>query len=173
MSMDKPFRIEVVVDAPRDAVWREMTEVDRIKHWFSWEYDGLADEIEFIFVKHSVLRPPDRIDFTVDGGFELEELDENRTLIRVTKPATPPPPSGATSTVASRRAGSPSSTSSATGCCGRRAASGGCSCWSGSCPRCRTCPARRGTPAAGSAAPTSRAHLSWSAPSPRRRRCCS
>ena len=46
MSMDKPFRVEVSVDAPRDVVWRALTEPERIRHWFGWEYDGLEDEIE-------------------------------------------------------------------------------------------------------------------------------
>ena len=46
MSMDKPFRVEVTVDAPRDVVWRELTESERIRHWFGWEYDGLDDEIK-------------------------------------------------------------------------------------------------------------------------------
>ena len=62
MSMDKPFRVEVEVDAPRDVVWRELTEPERIRHWFGWEYDGLDEEIKFIFVDHAKPRParPDR-----------------------------------------------------------------------------------------------------------------
>ena len=43
MSMDKPFRVEVIVDAPRDAVWRALTEPEQIRHWFGWDYDGLED----------------------------------------------------------------------------------------------------------------------------------
>ena len=62
MSMDKPFRVEVEVDAPRDVVWRELTEPERIRHWFGWEYDGLDDEIKFIFVDHAKPVPPDRIE---------------------------------------------------------------------------------------------------------------
>ena len=53
MSMDKPFRVEVTVDAPRDVVWRELTESERIRHWFGWEYDGLDDEIKQIFEEHA------------------------------------------------------------------------------------------------------------------------
>ena len=51
MSMDKPFRVEVSVDAPRDVVWRTLTEPEQIRHWFGWDYDGLDDEIELIFVE--------------------------------------------------------------------------------------------------------------------------
>jgi hypothetical protein len=86
MSMDKPFRVEVVVDAPRDAVWRALTEPEQIRHWFGWDYDGLQDEIELIFVQHATLVPPNRIEMSEDGLIELEEAGPGRTLIRATKP---------------------------------------------------------------------------------------
>ncbi len=85
MSMDKPFRVEVSVDAPRDVVWRTLTEPEQIRHWFGWDYDGLNDEIELIFVEHARLRPPDRIEMSDDGLIELEERG-GRTVIRATKP---------------------------------------------------------------------------------------
>ena len=85
MSMDKPFHIEVTVDAPRDAVWRELTEPDRIKHWFGWDYDGLDGEIKDIFVDQAQLDPPDRVGMG-DHTIELVPVDANTTLIRVTKP---------------------------------------------------------------------------------------
>ncbi|MBE2318727.1 SRPBCC domain-containing protein [Solirubrobacter sp. CPCC 204708] len=86
MSMDKPFRVEVTVDAPRDAVWRALTEPEQVRHWFGWEYDGLEAEIKLIFEDHATLRPPDRIEMPEDGLIELVEAGEDRTLIRVTKP---------------------------------------------------------------------------------------
>jgi uncharacterized protein YndB with AHSA1/START domain len=85
MSTDKPFRVEVIVDAPRDVVWRALTEPERIRHWFGWEYDGLDEEIDFIFVRHATLVPPDRIELADDGMIELEDLGA-RTLIRAIKP---------------------------------------------------------------------------------------
>jgi hypothetical protein len=85
MSMDKPFRVEVIVDAPRDEVWRALTEPEQIHHWFGWQYDGLDDEIKLIFVEHAALFPPDRIEMPADGKIELEDHGA-RTLIRVTKP---------------------------------------------------------------------------------------
>jgi uncharacterized protein YndB with AHSA1/START domain len=85
MSMDKPFRVEVTVDAPRDAVWRALTEREQVRHWFGWEYDGLDDEIKLIFEEHAKLVPPDRIEMPMDGLIELVEQGP-RTLIRVTKP---------------------------------------------------------------------------------------
>ena len=87
MSMDKPFRVEVSVDAPRDVVWRALTEPQQVRHWFGWDYDGLDDEIDHIFVKHATLHPPQRLDLGPDDGdIVLEELGPNRTLIRATKP---------------------------------------------------------------------------------------
>ena len=73
MSMDKPFRVEVTVDAPRDVVWRELTEPERVRHWFGWEYDGLDEEIKVIFEEHAKLLPPDRIEMSMDGLIELDE----------------------------------------------------------------------------------------------------
>ena len=83
---DKPFRIEVTIDAPRDAVWRALTEVDQIKHWFGWEYDGLGDEIDDIFVKNAELKPPDRIEFGDGTTFQLDEVGPSRTVVRAIKP---------------------------------------------------------------------------------------
>jgi len=65
MSMDKPYRVEVTVDAPRDVVWRELTEPERVRHWFGWEYDGLEEEIKVIFSEHAKLLPPDRIEVVI------------------------------------------------------------------------------------------------------------
>ena len=84
MSMDKPYRVEVTVDAPRDEVWRALTEPEQIKHWFGWQYDGLDDEITWIF-EHAERIPPDRIEMSDDGRIELVEA-RPQTLIRATKP---------------------------------------------------------------------------------------
>jgi hypothetical protein len=84
--MDKPFRIEVTINAPRDAVWRALTEVEQIRHWFGWEYDGLEGEIEYIFVEHAELHAPDRIEFGDGTTFTLDEVGPARTVVRAVKP---------------------------------------------------------------------------------------
>ena len=84
-GMDKPYRVEVEVDAPRDVVWRELTEPERIRHWFGWETESLDEEIQFIFVEHANPIPPDRIELVEGGTTELIERG-GKTLIRVTKP---------------------------------------------------------------------------------------
>jgi uncharacterized protein YndB with AHSA1/START domain len=82
--MEKPYRVEVTVDAPRDEVWRALTELEQIRHWFGWEYDGLDDEIRFIFIDNATPEPPDRIVLGPDDQIELEDHG-GRTLIRITR----------------------------------------------------------------------------------------
>ncbi len=85
MSMDKPFRVEVTVEAPRAAVWGALTEPEQIRQWFGWDYGGLDDEIRSIFVEHARPVPPGRIELVEDGAIELDDLGQ-RTLIRAIKP---------------------------------------------------------------------------------------
>jgi uncharacterized protein YndB with AHSA1/START domain len=81
----KPFRIEVVVEAPRDAVWRALTDPEEIGRWFGWDYDGLDAEIRYIFVDHATARGPDLLQF--DNGQVIEvEADGPRTVVRVVHP---------------------------------------------------------------------------------------
>jgi uncharacterized protein YndB with AHSA1/START domain len=84
MSIEKPFRVEVTVDAPRDEVWRALTEPERLRQWFGWEYEGLDEEIAYI-VEHQRREPPERILYDPDGVIELEDLGD-RTVVRAIKP---------------------------------------------------------------------------------------
>ena len=72
MTEQKPFRVEVVVDAPREAVWRALTEPERLARWFGWDYDGLEGEIRYIFVDHARQEPP--------GLIVLDDGQENQTI---------------------------------------------------------------------------------------------
>lgn len=81
----KPFRVEVIVDAPRETVWAALTEPDRVREWFGWEHDGLTDEINHIFVEHAEPFPPDRI--ALEVGQELQVVAEGeRTVVRAVMP---------------------------------------------------------------------------------------
>ena len=72
MTDQRPFRVEVVVDAPREEVWRALTEPERVARWFGWDYDGLASEIQYIFVDHARHEPP--------GLIELDDGQDNQTI---------------------------------------------------------------------------------------------
>lgn len=80
-----PFSVEVAIRAPRDAVWRALTEPDEIRRWFGWDYDGLDAEIEFIFVAHADPQPPGRIVLELDQVIELETRGE-QTVVRAVSP---------------------------------------------------------------------------------------
>jgi uncharacterized protein YndB with AHSA1/START domain len=87
-EQQKPFRVEVVVEAPRDVVWRALTEPDEIRRWFGWDYDGLDAEIRFIFVDHAERVAPDRIELDDGGPRQTIELEDDgpRTIVRVVCP---------------------------------------------------------------------------------------
>lgn len=90
MTEESPFRVEVTVGAPREAVWRALSERDELRRWFGWDYEGLFEEIDFIFFEHATRHAPDRIEFEDGAGgrrIELEAEAPARTLVRATKPA--------------------------------------------------------------------------------------
>jgi hypothetical protein len=72
MTDQRPFRVEVVVDAPREEVWRALAEPERVARWFGWDYDGLESEIEYIFVDHARQEAPARL--------VLEDAEDNQTI---------------------------------------------------------------------------------------------
>lgn len=78
----KPFVVEVSIDAPPDAVWRAVSDPAEIRRWFGWDYPGLEEEIKYIFVDHATQLPPQRIEFE---GFQTLEVvpDGSRTVVRV------------------------------------------------------------------------------------------
>jgi uncharacterized protein YndB with AHSA1/START domain len=81
----RPFRIEVVVQAPADAVWRALTDPSEVRRWFGWDYEGLDAEIRYIFVDHSTAHGRERLQG--DNGQAIEvEADGPRTVVRVVYP---------------------------------------------------------------------------------------
>lgn len=86
MADGKPFRVEVPIEAPPEAVWSALTVPDQIRQWFGWEHDGLDEEIRYLFVNHADPFPPDRI--ALDGGQEIQlETDGERTVVRAVMPS--------------------------------------------------------------------------------------
>jgi uncharacterized protein YndB with AHSA1/START domain len=88
MTKQTPFRVEVVIDAARELVWRAITEPDRIANWFGWDYDGLESEIQYIFVDHAAQEPPRLLDLDDGEDRQTIELIEDgpRTIVRVVRP---------------------------------------------------------------------------------------
>jgi Activator of Hsp90 ATPase homolog 1-like protein len=85
----KPFRVEVVVRAPHVEVWRALTEPDQVRRWFGWDYAGLDDEVELMFVANARHEPPGRIlMFEGEDQSAIEvEPDGAHTIVRAVYPA--------------------------------------------------------------------------------------
>jgi hypothetical protein len=79
--------VEVTIPASVDEVWRALREPEQIRHWFGWEADSLAEEIEYIFVTHAqgddaehVIRFDDMSD-----RFEVEDQGGGKTRLRIVR----------------------------------------------------------------------------------------
>jgi hypothetical protein len=80
-----PFRIEVVVDAPRETVWRALQDPDELRRWFGWDYEGLEAEVRYIFLDHAEPVGQELLRGDNDQSIELE-ADGPRTVVRVVHP---------------------------------------------------------------------------------------
>ncbi|MCJ0872603.1 SRPBCC domain-containing protein [Streptomyces sp. AP-93] len=88
MTEQKPFQVETAIHAPLESVWQALTDPDRIRDWFGWDYDGLDREIRLIFVNSANYLPGHRIALGDPGdGQEIQlEFDGARTFVRATRP---------------------------------------------------------------------------------------
>jgi hypothetical protein len=85
--MSDPVVVEVTVAAPADVVWRALRDSGEIRRWFGWEYDGIEDEIDMIFLSDVTSSEEDRwLDTQGGGRFELEPRG-GETVVRVTRAA--------------------------------------------------------------------------------------
>jgi protein-S-isoprenylcysteine O-methyltransferase Ste14/uncharacterized protein YndB with AHSA1/START domain len=89
MPEAKPFRVEVVIRTPHIEVWRALTEPDQVRRWFGWDYAGLDEEIELMFVTGAKHEPPGRIlMFEGEDQSAIEvEADGAHTIVRAVNPA--------------------------------------------------------------------------------------
>jgi hypothetical protein len=89
MPEAKPFRVEVEIRTPRIEVWRALTEPDQVRRWFGWDYAGLHDEVELMFVTGAKHEPPGRIlMFEGDDQSAIEvEAAGAHTVVRAVYPA--------------------------------------------------------------------------------------
>jgi uncharacterized protein YndB with AHSA1/START domain len=80
--------VEVTVPAPADAVWAALRDPDKVKTWFGWDAATLADEIDFIFVKHAVADEAARtIAFTGTPDRYEVEAKGGESIVRVVRAA--------------------------------------------------------------------------------------
>ena len=85
--MSDPVIVEIVIAAPAEAVWRALRDPAEIRNWFGWEYEGLEEEIRFIFLEASKADDDARV---LDGGSEGVISVEDRgdeSVVRVTRAA--------------------------------------------------------------------------------------
>ncbi|CAN5603297.1 hypothetical protein BH20ACT17_BH20ACT17_17490 [soil metagenome] len=71
--------------ASPDAVWRALRDRDELQRWFGWDAEGLAEEIEDIFVTHAVASDGERIlrFDDIPDRFELEPRGADETVLRL------------------------------------------------------------------------------------------
>jgi uncharacterized protein YndB with AHSA1/START domain len=89
MPEAKPFRVEVEIRTPHIEVWRALTEPDQVKRWFGWDYAGLDDEVELMFVANARHEPPGRIlmfEGEDQSAIEVEAAGAH-TIVRAVHPA--------------------------------------------------------------------------------------
>lgn len=87
--MEDHVLVEVTVPAPADTVWAALRDPHQIKQWFGWDADGLADEIDFIFVTHAEADEARRtVTFVgIPDRYEVEATGETTSLVRVVRAA--------------------------------------------------------------------------------------
>jgi uncharacterized protein YndB with AHSA1/START domain len=78
--------IALTLAADADEVWRHLREPELIRRWFGWDYDGLDDEIDLIFLREAIatgheLRWPDgdRIALAPQGARTVIRIHRERT----------------------------------------------------------------------------------------------
>jgi len=85
--MSDPVVVEVTVAAPADVVWHALRDSREIRRWFGWEYDGIEEEIDQIFLSDVSESEEGRwLDTHGGGRFELEPRGDG-TIVRITRAA--------------------------------------------------------------------------------------
>jgi len=83
-SAPKPYEVEISVAAGRDQVWDAVTQPPVIGQWFGWDYDGLAAEIQQIFVTEATFLAPERMGWA-DGSYLEVTGDDDRSRVRAVR----------------------------------------------------------------------------------------
>lgn len=92
MSSDERVLADVRIATRAADVWHALRDPERVHGWFGWDYDGLAAEIEEIFVGQAAADDDARTLTWADGDrLEVEEVDGGTSRVRVARraPASP------------------------------------------------------------------------------------
>ena len=85
--MSDPVIVEVTIAAPVDTVWNALRDPAEIRRWFGWEYEGLEEEIQYIFVQAVKADDDRRVLDGGEGGTIALEARGDGTVVRVTRAA--------------------------------------------------------------------------------------
>jgi hypothetical protein len=93
-ASDSEVVIEVTIGSPIATVWEHLRDPELIARWHGWDFDGLDEEIDFIYCQHAregetpyVLESrggPAPGSFELGDRFDLREED-GATVVRVTR----------------------------------------------------------------------------------------
>lgn len=82
--------VDTHLAAPPDVAWRAVRDPEQVRHWFGWDYAGLAAEVEEIFVGQATADDGARTLTWADGdAFRLTPVDDGTTRLRVVRRSPP------------------------------------------------------------------------------------
>ncbi|KGM10602.1 SRPBCC family protein [Cellulomonas bogoriensis] len=88
MASEDRVLVDTVVKADPDTVWKAVREPDAVHRWFGWDDEGLAAEIEHMFVEQPEGDDDARTVAWPDGDvIDLEPADDGATRVRLTRRA--------------------------------------------------------------------------------------
>jgi hypothetical protein len=84
---DRAIAVETTIGAPFEDVWNALRDPAEIRRWHGWDYDGIAEEIDAIYVQGvEADEAAGTIDIADGSRFTLEARGPE-TVVRVTMPA--------------------------------------------------------------------------------------
>ncbi|MBK8293512.1 MAG: hypothetical protein IPK93_01575 [Solirubrobacterales bacterium] len=88
--MPRAYEVEVAIRVEKHRVWDALTKPDQVAQWFGWDAETLDEEIQYIFIDHSVADYESfRLNSKEDeiGGLYLEVAEsDGNSVIRAVQP---------------------------------------------------------------------------------------
>lgn len=87
MTEKRAVVVELIVEAPIDAVWQALRDPAAIALWFGWNHPGFDEEVAYIFEEHATA-DAEAHRLAMGSGDEIAlEARGDRTVVRVTRAA--------------------------------------------------------------------------------------